>query len=471
MPFSFMTLRPLLSLVAVTLLAAPVLLTAQTSSSEEERLEKLMADSAQWYVPRTTVSVGFRMLSSGGKVAFGNLGSVPFNITVPPRSDGEVSRSYNNGEVLKDGVRNNEGTATDTNGDGVNDTLIQNSTPGTRYAAFTTYTKIVRDAAGNAVLNEDGTNKTESVTVQTGDMIAYTPGQTRSWGYGSSSQLTADGRVAMSTYSAVSEGQGYTKEAGASGGVEFQYVRTLSKPTARLQWGILGGITLNGINSKTAGTVTATLKARTDYYSLLGNTAPEAPYSGPTFADYLDPATGTVVTHPDTGADLSGSASGSGVETTPPLASTPDGPTVETSVAGGATVEGNWQIKGAYFMMRLGPTIRTQLTQRLGVNASIGLAGAFAGTSYSAFERFQVPDLDGSYVGSLSTPEQSTANKFLSGYYADVNIEWVANERTGLFGGFTAQKFDGYDQFVGSRTARIDLGSSVGVRGGVSIKF
>ncbi len=471
MPFPFMTLRPLLPFVAFTLLAAPVLLTAQTSSSEEERLEKLMSDSAQWYVPRTTVSIGFRMLSSGGKVNFGNLGSVPFEIDVPALSEGEVNRSYNNGAVLKDALRGNESTGSDTNGDGVNDTFTQNSTPGTRYAAYTTYSKIVRDADGNAVLNEDGTSKTESVTVQTGDMIAYTPGQTRSWGYGSASQLTADGRVAMSTYSAVSEGQGYAKEAGASAGVEFQYVRTLSKPAARLQWGILGGITLNGINSKTAGSVTSTLKIRTDYYSLLGNTAPAAPFTGPTFADYLDPVTGTTITHPDTGADLSGKDSGSGLETTVPLASTPDGPTVESSVAGGAKVEGVWQVRGAYFMMRLGPTIRTQLTQRLGLNASIGVAGAYAGTSYSVSERFQVPDLESAFVGDISGQEQSSESKFLNGYYADLNIEWVANERTGLFGGFTAQKFDGYDQSVGSRTARIDLGSSVGVRGGVSIKF
>jgi hypothetical protein len=61
--------------------------------------------------------------------------------------------------------------------------------------------------------------------------------------------------------------------------------------------------------------------------------------------------------------------------------------------------------------------------------------------------------------------------KFLNGYYADLNLEWAANERTGLFGGFTAQKFDGYDQQVNGRTARIDLGSSVGLRGGVSIRF
>ncbi len=470
MPFPFMTLRlPPKKLFLLTLIGLPALLPAQeASSSEEERLQRLMADATQWYVPNNRVSIGFRMLSSGGKVNFGNLGNVPFDLNVPALSEGEVTRLYHNGVVQKDALRNSEAVGSDSNGDGTNDTFTQTSTPGTRYAAYTTYTKNVRDADGNVVLNDDGTNKTESVTVQTGDMIAFTPGQTRAWGYLTDSQVTADGRIAMSTYSAVSEGHGFIKDADASAGAEFQYTRTFSKPAARFQWGILGGVTLNSINSKTAGSIAATLKIRTDYYSLLGKTAPDAPFAGPTFGDYLDPVTGTTITHPDTGADLSGATSGSGLETTTPLASTPDGPTVESSLAAGTTVDGNWQVKGAYFMMRVGPTVRTQLTQRLGINASIGLAGAYAGTTYSAFERFLVPDVEDTYV---TGEQQSTANKFLSGYYADLNIEWAANERTGLFGGFTAQKLGAYDQAVGGRTARVDLGSSVGLRGGVSIRF
>ncbi|MBI2497893.1 MAG: hypothetical protein HYV75_08295, partial [Opitutae bacterium] len=47
----------------------------------------------------------------------------------------------------------------------------------------------------------------------------------------------------------------------------------------------------------------------------------------------------------------------------------------------------------------------------------------------------------------------------------------AANEITGLFGGLTAQKLGDYDQVVGGRTAKVDLGSSVGIRAGVSIKF
>lgn len=447
MPFPFMTLRLPKSLVALTFIGLPVLLAAQeASSSEEERLQRLMTDAAEWYVPKHRVSLGFRMLTSGGKVTFGNLGNVPFELTVPAISEGAtVDRVYNNGAVAADAARANEK---------VDDVVT--STPGGRYITNGTKTVNVLDGNGNPVLNPDGTNVTQDIVVQTGDFLAYTPGQTRSWAYASPSQVSADGtHVAFSTYSATSDGASVFKDSDASAGVEFQYVRTLSKSTSRLQWGMLAGVTLNGINSKTAGSVTATLHTRTDYYSMLGATVPTAPYSGPSFDDYTA-STGDVFLD--------------GLETTVPIAAVPDQHT-EGSTVGGVNVDGNWQVKGAYFMLRFGPTIRTQLTNRIGVYASLGVAGAYAGTIYSVAERFLVPNVADVYVGNSSGVQESRANKFLSGYYADLNVEWAASERTGLFTGVTAQKFDGYDQEVGGRTARIDLGSSVGLRGGVSIRF
>lgn len=442
MPFRFMTLRSLKSLLFLSPLVLPVLLPAQiTNSSEEERLEKLMADSAQWYVPKSRVSIGFRMLQSGGKVNFGNLGTIGFDLEVPAQSEGRVDRVYDNGAVRVDVLRLEE---KDADGN-------QTTTPGGRYPLITTVE--LKDDDGNVIGTED---------VQTGDLLAYTPGLTRNWGYGANSQITADGtRIAMNTYSAVSEGGTAAKENGMSGGVEFQYVRTLSNPTKRVQWGLLGGITLNGINSKVVGSVTSTLLTRTDYYSLAGNTPPEAPYAAPSFADYLS----------DEGEVLRAQ----GLETTVPI-----GQDIvaheDTTTPGGIEVNGEWQVKGAYFMVRLGPMVRTQLTNRLAAQASVGYAGAYAGTTYTVRETFQVPDLEGVLVGANAGPdfngiEKTSSTKFLSGYFADLNLEWAATERTGLFGGVTAQKFDGYDQMVGSRTARIDLGESVGLRGGVSIRF
>ena len=152
-----------------------------------------------------------------------------------------------------------------------------------------------------------------------------------------------------------------------------------------------------------------------------------------------------------------------------PLAALP-GSSTSSQVVGGTTVNGNWQVKGAYFLMRLGPSVRAQLTQRLGLSASLGVAGAYTGSTYSVIESFAAPDSGGATI-STPDPEKSSTSEFLSGYYADINLDWAVSERTGFFGGLSAQQLGDYDQVLNGRTAHIDLGNSVGVRGGISIKF
>jgi len=432
MPIFFMPLRSPRSIATLALLALPALLPAQTSSAEEERLQKLMADSAQWYVPKNHVSIGMHLLNSGGKVQYGNLGTVAANVSAPaPASDGAVTRSYNNGQVGSDAPRPLE---KDANGNQV-------STPGGRYPTTITTTA------------PDGT----TTTVQTGDYLSYTPGLTRNWSYSSAAQVTSNGRIGFSIYSAVSEGGAAQKDSGPTGGVEFEFSRVLGKVSKRMEWGFAAGVALNSINNKTSGSVTSTLHADTDFYSLNGQPAPAAPYTTTTtFVDYI-------------GSD--GTVYPISLETTIPLSALPvAGASTSTDTRGAATVNGNWQVKGAYFLLRVGPSLRAQLTERLGLNASFGVAGAYAGSTYSVIESFVVPNSTDVTV-STPDPEQSSANKFLSGYYADFNLQLTLNERTGLFGGVSAQKFDSYSQTLGGRTAHIDLGSAVGVRGGISFRF
>ncbi len=427
-----MSLRSLKSIATLSLLALPALLTAQTSSSEEERLQRLMADSTRIYVPKNHVSVGFHLLSSAGKVSYGNLGTVGANVSAPePASAGAVTRSYNNGRVAQDAPRPIE---LDASGN-------QITPPGGRYPTTLTVTAA------------DGTTS----TVQTGDYLSFTSGLTRNWSYSTADQVTGNGRIGFSIYSANSEGGTAQKDSGPSGGVEFEFNRVIGKISSRVEWGFTAGMALNGINNKTSGSVTSTLHANTDFYSLNGLGAPAAPYdTGTAFTDFL-------------GTD--GNVYPIAKETTIPLSALPvAGASTSSDSLHGANVTGNWQVKGAYFLMRIGPSLRAQLTERIGVTASFGVAGAYAGSTYSAVESFVVPNLPDVLI-KTADPEQSTANKFVGGYYADVNLELAINERAGFFGGVSAQKFTSYDQTLGSRTAHVDLGSSVGVRGGVSYRF
>lgn len=431
-----MTLRSLKLAAILPVILVPACLSAQmtTTASEDERIEQLVrSEASEWYTPKNSVTVGFRLLTSGANVRFGNLGSIGAGAAAtPPVPGSPTNRVYDNGYVNVDAPLAGE---MDANGN-------QTSIPGFRYQTYTKTTKPITDADGK-VIGE------EIVDVLTADRLSYTPGQTRSWGYSTPGQAEEmPGYIAMSTYSATSEGASLSNKEGPSAGIELQFAHAMRKLGKRTELSFVAGMALNGINNTISGDVRSTLHTHTDYYNLHGLPAPETsldkPYKGPIFPDGI-------------------------TETTTPIGGEAD-PSLSTNTptAGGATVHGRWQIKGAYFMMRLGPSVRTQVTERLGLSASIGLAAAYAGTHFSSEETMEVP-----VIGTIikDTVTDSDATKFLTGYYADFNVEWATNETLGVFGGVSAQRFGDYTQVLGDRSALIDLGNAIGIRGGVNIKF
>jgi hypothetical protein len=433
-----MTIRSLPLIAALVLLALPAFVAAQdVSASEEERLENLARAAAEVYVPKTTIGVGFRTMSSGSSIHFGNLGIVPKNTDIAPISEGEVKRQYNDGTVSPDSVRLEEVYSTTT------------PLPNGRYQTSGNVT----DPGPDGTL---GTDDDIVTNVVTGNGLSYQSGVTRNWSYTSDSQATGKpGYLAMSSYSATSDGGFREHKEGFNSGVEFQFSRAFGKLARRTEWSVTSGISLNSINGKANGTVQSVLRASSDYYSLNGLTTPSSPYGAPSFTDLYD-ASGNLL------------ALG-GLETTVPLATLPEaGLSTTDAIVGRTAVIGSWQVKGAYFMIKLGPSVRTQFSERMGLSASVGIAGAYAGSHYMVAESFAVPGDSGATV---STVEVSEVTKFLGGLYADLNFDWAANERTGLFAGISAQQFGGYDQAVGGRTARIDLGSTVGLRYGVTIRY
>jgi hypothetical protein len=430
-----MNLRPVFK--AVPLVAALVVPAfAQSAANYEQGLIDFDNPGFQVYVPKTTISFGFRVLNSGAAVNFGKLGSVSMRAD-PLESDGSAW-VYANGAVSRDAPRadlSRGEVQLDASGNYVRDAngnLIQTSTPGGRYTTSITI---------------------DGVTTITGDYLAYTPGQTRNWVYASDSQIVGN-QVAMSNYGALSEGATARDEQSISSGIELQLARALSKADGRFSFSLTAGVALNDINAKAGGNVTSTLVSRTDFFQLIGGAAPTDTRGAPAFGPLTD-----------SNGNLINSA---GIETTVPLRDTPTaGMSTNSQVAGAAAVQGNWQLKGAYLMVRVGPTLRARLNERFGLSASLGVAGAYAGSRYTAVETLNLPDL----LEPVVTTETSTRSKFLPGYYADLTLDWVANERTGLFWGVNMQNFGEYDQEVGGRTAKIDLGNAVGLRGGISVKF
>lgn len=417
--------RSLKVILPALLVTMPVLVSAQTETSakEDERMAALMRDDGMWREPRTRISVGIRIIDSGGTVNFGNLGERTAS-AIAPASEGVVDRIYDNGQVLADGLRSSE---VDANGNQV--PLIDG-----RYQ--------VRDADGTVVQ----------------DLIGYQTGLTRNWNGKYDEQVGVHpGYVGFSSYSAISDGAALSKDQGVTGGLELTATRDLGRMGRRMHWGIAAGVTLNGINTKTAGTIAATLRTQTDYYQVHNTVDPTMPYGTPSFTFLFD-GEGNLV-------------SDSGYETTVQLSNTPDAAlSTVTDLAGGAEVRGHWQVKGAYMLVKLGPTLRAQVSDRISLTASAGFAAAYAGTRYTAYEAFTVPNMGGLEL-KVEDPIGSTKTQLLSGYYAELTMDFAANERTGLFGGVVAQELDSYSQRLSGRTANIDLGTAVGLRGGVSIRF
>ncbi len=429
-----MNLRHVVPLAALAACALPAHAQSDQPPPREEELA-LTLPTDEWYVPKNTLSFGFRVLSSGASVNFGNLGGVAGSRTLVPASAGSQTRLYDNGSVTLDSARANESLPTSVSPE-AGTSAVYGVYPGNgRYQVF-------------LATNNNGT----ITNSQTADYLSYQAGRSRVWNYTSDSQISG-GRVAMSNYSSISEGATAQKDEGVNSGIEFSLSRNFGKLGPKIDWSVSAGLALNGVNAKTGGSVRASLRTQTDYFQINGP-APtgDTRFNQPRF-DTLTLPDGTTVP--------------TGLETTTTVNDIPVGPTTTTTVAGAASVQGNWQIKGAYFLMKVGPTIHAQLSERWGVSASAGLAGAFAGTRYSVVERLEIPDV----AEPIIDEPTSTESKFITGFYADLMVDWLATERTGLYAGVALQQLDGYDQSVAGRTAKIDFGSAVGIRGGINFKF
>ena len=376
-------------------------------------------------------------LSQGPKVKFGDLGNMPVILALP--ASGVIGRTYMDGSVNVDAPR--------------------------PYVAGDPHSEFSAD--GNRLSPTGGRYQvydSRDSTILRGDYLSYTPGLTRSWSYNNASQTTTKpGYMAFDIYNATTQGASFTGSRRYTGGFELSVSRDITNPNKRVRVSIVAGVSINGISSSKAGTVNSTLNTYTDFYSLNGLAAPITPatstqtvgviYSGPSFVTI-------------NGVDTE--STGAEAPTALTLSTLPDGGSNNTSQTDGAVVTGLWKLKGAYFTLKLGPQVTALLTRTLALNASVGVAGSYVGTTYSATESFSVVGMPNALTTGVESSNKNTA---LPGYYANLDATWTLNERTGLFAGVSYDNLGEYNQSVGGRTAKIDLSATAGVRGGISIKF
>ncbi len=362
--------------------------------------------------PKYTLSLGARSLS-GVKTNFGGTGQVASELRNGDATGHRVTRFYHDGAV---GVDKRTVTEDDGNGGTIN--------------------------------------------------VPITPdGLTDNWRYSDSRQANPDGTIAMHTYTAdILNGGPRTKNPSSSYGVELNVKRDGGKIGTRLNWSLIGGLSLNGMSSRLSAAEQATVTTVTDTYSLNGASAPPAPYTSriSTNENAFD-ANGNPI------LDANGGNVTRLIDNTVLIADEPQ--TRATSVATTLTnVTNRYRLKGAFFTFRAGPTLILPITQKLRATLSLGAAVVFAGSEYEVLQEFQ-PDTADVITDTVTDREA----KLLPGYFADANMEYTLTDRAGIYAGAIYQGTGSYTQKIETASAnyqsKIDLSALSGFHFGMNVRF
>jgi hypothetical protein len=286
-----------------------------------------------------------------------------------------------------------------------------------------------------------------TTTDPAGNTHPVNDGFTNTWSFASEEQITEDGLVKMHTYEAtLSDSDLERKKNSLASGVELMVERDFGNLFGtRIQWGIVGGMSVNQFNTIKRNTVATQLKTITDYYSLGGQAAPEAPYTGPV---------------------TSGSADITVLLGNEVLRRT------ETITSNSEALTTRWQSRGAYVTFRAGPTLFVPLRWGFSASVSAGAVLVYSGSNYNVTQTFK-PETGDEYAPYLA--DDDTA--FLPGYYVDANLQWAMTETAGLYMGAVYQSSGDYTQTVSTDDKevtyrnRVDLSSLQGLRAGMTFRF
>lgn len=299
----------------------------------------------------------------------------------------------------------------------------------------------------------------------------FSDGRTNVWSYDSPEQISEDGdSIEFHSYAASPGDAEVFADSRRSVNPDIEYSRMLMQTgpwlnlqRRKLQFGLLAGWGLTDINSKFRGTTLANLEVLTDKYSLLGAPAPFEFDDDGNQIGYTAPSTETItITDPD------GTTSTYIVDTTTLLESLPFERTFETR-ENQATIQGFWQVHGAYFTMRTGPWMRWEPKENLSLKVSGGGTLTLMGLSMRYSERL-VLDED-TQSAEISDAGGTQTNTF-AGYFGSVDAEWWLNGRTALFASAYYESLsETVDLELDTREAQVEVETGLGLRIGISTRF
>jgi hypothetical protein len=421
--------------LALIVAATPAVLMAQLNvggsddqdqQQQPEELPDFSGLNEYIYVPKTTVFFGARLVT-GAKMTFTGRADIVAPETYPtasvPTSDATGTYIYHDGTIGPDSRQ------------------------------------VVVD-------NGDGTSTSAPIAPD---------GKTNTWSYDNTSQLQSDGLMQMDIYSAVVPQIADENAKGKStSGMEMGMARDMGKISGRLSWKLVGGMSLNDIRGSKIGAIQSDVTTLTDTYDLFGQTPPvgQVPYTSPnqTTNDVYD-SSGNLET------DSSGNPITQTSSSTTLIGNQAINRTVTTGVDYTSVVD-TWRVHGAYLMFRGGPELDYDFTDKLRLSVSVGPALLFSGTDYDVDQVFTTAT--GAPISNIIS---NTTERLVPAVYADATLQYLLNDRTGLYVGAVFQDGGSYTETAqetaasnpegasATYTTKIDFSDEQGFRTGLSFKF
>lgn len=297
-------------------------------------------------------------------------------------------------------------------------------------------------------------------------------GMTNTWSYTGAEQIAPGGDgIIMHAYAAQANGAVIQADAPKAVNPDLEYSRLLwqwgrpMSPRRRAwQFGWLGGWGLSDVNAKFRGTTTADLVIMSDTYGLNGAPVPfDYDEDGNPVEGYTAPSTRTIEFTDDDGVTRSYV-----IDNTTLLGSRPRSRTFET-VDDGATIDGFWQVSGAYFTLRSGPWMRWEPVTNLSLKVSGGGTFTLIGLSMNYEETLVIDeDTKSDQVSGKSGVRTET----FAGLYGSVDGEWLLNDRTSFFASAYYEDFDEELSLeLDGREAAASVASGFGLRFGLTTRF
>jgi hypothetical protein len=256
-------------------------------------------------------------------------------------------------------------------------------------------------------------------------------GFTWNWGYQDAAQVQGD-TIAM--HAGSSPADGVSKQDGdPQPGFELSYERRLGW-WGRASWGFEAAFGFTDVEVRDNRALSGNATLLTDAYSLGGVVPPPAPYSG--------------------------SFNGPG-------ALIGDLPTRTLLVtAGGAQISGQRKLDAELYTLRLGPCLEIPMTSRFTARVGAGVAFGFVDSEFSFAETVTLAG-----GPSVSRSGASQKNDSLLGAYAGAQFSYRVFRSASVFTGAQFQYLEDFKQQAGGKEAKLDLGASVFLSGGLNFQF